>query len=178
MYVFFIMKRDCIHYSHSRKDIIDFIKIYQLNLDYEDLSKVELQQALYEHFNNISVNSDLDELKEFLTMSIPTKMNLNIEMKGHIYVKIQRLLFYCRNNYRIKRTGFTSMKEIMEDADFICQWGDLPSVRYVINKLNMDNKVKTRLVPKLSRIPRKNTVVSGCSGILKISKGSFLVKFE
>jgi hypothetical protein len=138
---------------------------------------MELQKALYEHFSNISVDGDINQLKDYLMMSIPSKMNLNVEKKELIYIKIQRLLFYCRNNYRIKKTGFTSMKEIVDDAEFICQWGDLPSVKYVINKLNTDNKVKNRLVPKMSRNPRKTSKNVG-EGILKTHRGDFLVKFE
>ena len=170
------MKKDCVHYSHSRKDIIDFINIYQLNLDYEDLSKVELHKVLYEHFGTISIDGDLNELKEYLKMSIPTKMNLNVEKKDNIYEIIKRLLFYCRNNFRIKKTDYSSMTDILFDANFICECGDLPSVRYVINKLNTDNKVKMKLIPKLSRKPRTNVIVS--NGILKTNKGHFLVKFE
>ena len=170
------MKRECIHYSHSRKDIIDFINIYQLKLDYEDLSKVELHKVLYEHFDTINVDGDINELKEYLMMSIPSKMNLNVEKKDNIYEIIQRLLFYCRNNFRIKKTEYSSMTDILFDANFICEYGDLPSVRYVINKLNTDNKVKINLIPKLSRKPRQNAVVT--EGILKTSRGQFLVKFE
>ena len=172
------MKRDVIHYSHSRKDVIDFIKIYKLSIDYEDLSKIELHKALYDHFKSISINGDLNELKQYLMMSIPTKMNLNIEKKEEVYVIIQRLLFYCRNNYRINKSVYGSMGEILKDAKFICQWGDLPSVRYVINNLNNDNKVKEVLVPRLSRTPRKNATQPSNGSTLKVERGEFLVKFQ
>ncbi len=164
-----------IHYSHSRKDMIGFIKIYELPLtDYENLSKVELAELLYNKLTTGAINSEIADLLNYLKMSMPRKCPV-CEIKKDIFNRIMNLKKYVFNNFKIKKTSYKSIRDINNDLEFISQYGDLPSVRYIVNKVNQDNKIKNKYDVSFSRQPR--CYIKDVNK-LNVMRGNFLIKFN
>ena len=170
-----IINRPNVHYTHSRKDMVGFIKIYDIPLtDYEDLGRSDLGIRLYDKLKSGAINSDIDELIQYLTMSMPRKAPV-CAIKKIIFDKIIQLKRYHYFNFKIKQTDYKSIKDIEADMDFITQYGDLPSVRYITNKINNDNKIKVKYEVEFSRQVR--TKVQDVNK-LNVMKGKYLIKFD
>ena len=164
-----------VHYTHSRKDILGFIKIYQIQLfNYEDSGRQELGSLLYDKLQHSNIDGDIDELISYLEMSMPRKMP-KTNIRKDIFERLLKLNLYYQSNFRIKKTPYKSIIEIYDDLLFIKDYGDLPSVRYIINRVNQDNKVKLKIEYKLSRIPR--TTIKDINKLNK-RNGHFLIKFD
>jgi len=164
-----------IHYSHSRKDMIGFIKIYEIPLtDYENLSKVELAELLYDKLTTGAINSEIADLLYYLKMSMPRKCPV-CHIKKDIFNRIMNLKKYVFYNFKIKKTSYKSIRDINIDLEFISQYGDLPSVRYIVNKVNQDNKIKNKYDVSFSRQPR--CYIKDVNK-LNVMKGNFLIKFN
>jgi len=164
-----------VHYTHSRKDMIGFIKIYDIGLtNYTELGRVELGELIYDKLNSGGRTSDIADLIYYLTMSMPRKAPI-CSIKKDIFDRLMKLKTYHKNNYKIKKSKYCNIKEIDEDMVYISEYGDLPSVRYIVNKINQDNKIKKKYEVKFSRQPR--CYVKDVNK-LNIMRGDFLIKFD
>jgi len=152
-----------IHKSHSKKDIMNVIKRFNLDIvNSQKYKKIELSALVVNQINllnEIEPCSDLCifnliDLINYLQSCNPKKL-LTIKEKNNIIMQCKRLKHYCINNFNINFTDFNDIEELYNIAFHINNYGDIPSVRKTIKLLMNDpNKIRT-LRPIISPIVQK-----------------------
>ena len=148
------------HKSHSRKDLIDIVKLFKLPIeDAEDYNKKDLTDEMIETLNRIdNIIPDeyyygienLQELKEYL-IKPNQKKTLSIKDKNEIMTMAKLIIQYCKGGYCTEISYFETMDEVYVEARRISQFGDIPSVRRMCNLLNNNPHTKERIYPVISK---------------------------
>jgi len=180
-----------IHYSHSRKELIELIHVFELNLDgYEALNRNDLGITLWAFLesqteipDNSELFKDLEELKMFLRNKSPCRV-IHAKDKLLFFDKIRELIYYCKDcNYIIFSSNFTTLEDIIKCANEIKIYGDEPSVRRALRLLNKDIKLKENIEPEIStyvlnRLKRKQEIIKKTKPSFKKHTGQFTVVFD
>ena len=135
-----------IHPSHSRKELIEIIEIFQIYQveDYRDLKKTTLSWNLWgvltdakyikpdnEHY----FISDVSELREYLRK--PSNRQIpNNAVREDVVARAKNILFYAKCGYCFIGSNYKTIDEVVADAHFIANYGDLPVVRRALKSLN------------------------------------------
>ena len=188
-----------IHTSHSRKDLIDLIDIYNLDennnylYNYLEMSKIVLSKLLWKSIqqldslsikdNDLFFIKDLDHLKEYISSRSPNKSIRGKDVL-HLYDKLKNLNFYVKKcGYNIHQSNYNCLNDIITDIDFVRQYGSLPAVRRVVKLINLDNQLKMSFECVMSQRQRKalelkEHIKKQTTPQFKIKKGQHIVIFE
>tara|TARA_R110000782_G_C14539262_1_gene383538 strand:- start:2 stop:556 length:555 start_codon:yes stop_codon:yes gene_type:complete len=149
-----------IHKTFTKKDLIDFIHVYDIPIeDPKQFNKAELGRILidllsaceYEitfsaDYPDFFQNSDLIEY-----LSVPkSNEELNYKEKTEMIQKAKRLINYARNGYQISFTDYLSIDEIYQDGILVANHCDIPTCRRAIDEINKDQKIRNKIVSKMS----------------------------
>ena len=182
----------CIHKSHSRRDLLEIIKLFKLPIeDAEDFKKKELGEALILALNNIDniipddffYNiSNLNELKEHLIKPNQKKM-LSIKDKADVMTAAKLIIAFCKGGYVIQISYFDSNDHLYTEARRIAQFGDIPSVRRMCELLNKNPYSQECVYPVISKkvqmdLDIKKMTKKKVHTSLHVKKGKVLVKFD
>lgn len=134
-----------IHKTHSKKELINIIKGYNIKINNpQALNKLELCALLVaqlKQMENLKIDPDLPflsliDLKMYLIKQNPKK-TLSIKDKSKVIMICRRIKHFSRNGYDIKNTEFyNTLDDLYVDAQYISHYGDIPSVRMALNELN------------------------------------------
>ena len=188
-----------IHSTHSRKELIDIIEIYQLqeNNDYlhnyDQMSKHILSKLLWKSIqemdtliindNDLFFFESLEHLKKFITSPTP-----NRQVRGKdilwLHEKIKNLNYYVNHcGYLVSQSNYDTLDDVIKDVNFVKQYGSLPAVRRVIRLINLDTKLTTTFECNLSQRQRKalelkEIIKKQTQPQFKIKKGTHTIIFE
>ena len=126
---------------------------------------------------------DLDDLREYLKNSSP-KQVLTIKEKDLIIDKAKKIIFFCQiAGYCIGSTTYATMDDVLEDADVIRKYGDLPTIRRAIKLLNkcsfINGKIELVMTYRCQqRLDRKNRIkANGLARMVK-AEGEYVLSFD
>jgi hypothetical protein len=154
-----------IHPTHPRKELIEVIELFQIFQvkNYKDLKKQELAQELWyvltkseyirpdrEHY----FVDDIHELREYL-MKPHNKQIPNAIVREDIIRRVKNLSFYAKTGYCFTGSNYDRIEEVVVDALFVANYGDLPAVRRAIRLLNEDLKMPMKIEPVLTQRTHK-----------------------
>jgi hypothetical protein len=151
-----------IHSSHSKKDLHEVIEVFQIYEieNYKIMKKCELAPLLEasldvrdyvpEDTNNFFIKN-LNDLKEYLTIPTTRQITSN-SVRFDVTDRVKNLLFYCRDcGYNVAVSNYNTQEDVIADATFISNYGDLPSSRRALKFYNMDPKAPTKIHPIMTR---------------------------
>ncbi len=178
--------------SHSKKTLCEIIEIFDLKIaDYINMNKKELSKSiLYELSKIDKIKEDNDyyfikdksELMEYLIQPDPSK-SLTVKEKDEVMNLAKFIIIYCNNDFFLSTSPFLDHDDMIKKAKYISAYGDIPSVRKAIDKLNRDPKVKESIELFMTtkckkKIERKKRLIQKQKNILTIKRGNFVVRFD
>lgn len=172
-----------IHKSHSKTDLIELINDLNLNIHFSHQdNKKNIQDKFIEfikgsldikkNFYNIN---DKDELIQYLKNPNPKK-TLTIKEKNNVMLICKHIIQYCKNNYDLSLCKYNKYQDLIDDMDYVKQFGDIPSVRRCCRLMNEDVKAggvkfKPLISPQVQRdLDEKITIKSRTMDILTIRR--------
>ena len=181
-----------IHKSHSKKDLNNIIETFKINIEnpkqykkkellrlltkeLDEMDEIEPETKYYLFYNII-------ELKDYLSQCNPKKL-LSIKEKSEIILHCKEIQQYIRNGFQIDYSIFDSEDEIHKLCKYIQPYGDIPSVRKALWKLQKHPMNKFNYEPKISKqtqaeLDRRELLKCKYPKKLTISSGKFLVTFD
>lgn len=158
MFCSFKYMADQIHKSFTKKDLIEFIQTYDIDIeDPRQYNKRVLSQLFVKNLeeNEISwtvdypdFNSSTDLLKYLGEQK--SNEELNYHEKSEMIQRAKKLLNYSRNGFMISFTDYMSIDEIYQDGILVANHCDIPTCRRSIEELNHDQKIRNKIEMKLS----------------------------
>ncbi len=134
--------------SHSKTDLIDLINDLDLPIvhshqdnkkDIHDKFKECLKKQLKIKDNFYKIKNK-DSLIFYLENKNPKKI-LSIKEKQNVMMICKKIIQYCKSDYDLTITNYNYQKELIDDMDYIKQFGDIPSVRRCCRLMNQDPKM-------------------------------------
>lgn len=185
---------ESIHSSHSKKEIQEIIEVFDFNIcNYKNMNKKDVSYHLmYElsKIDNIEPDNDFffiknkKELIEYLVNPDSSK-NLTIKEKNSVMEIAKYIMMYVKNGYYLSYSPFLDWDDMYKRANYIKDYGDIPSVRKAIDGFNTDPKMINRDKIKYimssrckKKLERKKRMVQKEKIALKIKKGVFIVHFD
>jgi hypothetical protein len=144
--------------SFSKTDLIDLINDLNLPVvhSHQD-NKKDIQDkfilAMNEKIeipNNFYKITNKEDLINYVENKNPKKI-LSIKEKQDVMKICKKIIQYCKSNYDLENTDYNTYQELIDDMDYIKQFGDIPSARRCCKLMNQD--VKTggiKFVPLIS----------------------------
>lgn len=137
-----------IHKSHSKNDLIDLINHLGLKIVFSHSdNKKDIQDKIKEYLrgdieikNNYFNIDDKDQLRVYLEKQNPKKL-LTTKEKNEVMNIAKFIINYCKAGYDLNCSKYNDIKEIIDDMDYIKQFGDIPSVRRCCKLLKDDVKL-------------------------------------
>ncbi len=180
-----------IHMSHSRKELLDIIRVFKLPITgRNDKNKKQLQEAIVEvvrFLDNIIPEDQYffikskEELIEYLIKSNPAK-TLTIKEKTDVMLTAKKLIGYSRNGYYLMPSGYMDAIDVYKDATYIAKFPEIPSVRKAIDLINQDPKMREKIemiIPRrIKKQLEKRKAVKQSSIPLYIKRGEFNITFD
>ncbi len=144
-----------INKTFTKKDLIEIIETYQIDIDDpSSLSKKELQRDLLEYLSDNEINYSentnqleclsSEELLNYLENEKPNT-DLNYREKGEMISLSKKIIHYCRNGFSIAFSEFNDIDEIYSKGLEIANHGDIPTCRRAIKELNKDTKIRNKI---------------------------------
>ena len=181
-----------IHTSHSRKELIQIIQ--QFNIDIPnciDLPKKEIQVLLANKLLEIQeideedeyfFVKDKNELVEYLSKPNQSKI-LTIKEKDNVMLTAKKIISYCKNTYFLTPYNYETFEDLLKEAEYIAKFGDIPSCRRAINMLNNDPKLDYNIEIVLSKrvkkdLQKKERLKLNSIPKAVIKRGNFVVYFD
>lgn len=180
-----------IHMTHSRKELLDIIRVFKLPItNKNDKNKKLLQDAIVEvvrFLDNVEpeqeyffINSK-EELIDYLERQNPAK-TLTIKEKQEVMLTAKKLIAYSRNGYYLIPQGYMDAIEVYKDATYIAKFPEIPSVRKAIELVNKDPKMREKIemvIPRrVKKQLEKRKAVKQSNIPLYIKRGEFLIEFD
>ena len=148
-----------IHKSFSKLELTEIIEDLSLSITFtRNDSKLILQEKLINYIKNNKIDiisnyykiKNQEELILFLTNSNPKK-TLSIKQKNDVMLIARNIINYTKVNYQIENSTYNNLKDLIDDLDYIKQFGDIPSVRRACRLMNLDNNfMANRFIPLIS----------------------------
>jgi len=167
-----------IHHSHSKKDLIKFIKNNKIKINkYETLNKQSIVAKLEEFLDdNVHINGKYLEKPNQLK-------SLSVKDKKDLMMKTKKIMSYVKNGCNLDRTFYHNENELNCDAYEISRFCDIPSCRRATNMINetlhKDKRYKLKISDDiLKELNDKKKLKSLSIPVLKVNSGSFSVLFE
>jgi hypothetical protein len=180
-----------VHMTHSRKELLDIIRVFKLPItNKNDKNKKQLQDAIIEvvrYLDNVEpeqeyffINSK-EELIDYLEKQNPAK-TLTIKEKQEVMLTAKKLIAYSRNGYYLIPQGYMDAIEVYRDATYIAKFPEIPSVRKAIELVNKDPKMREKIqmvIPRrVKKQLEKRKAVKQSNIPLYIKRGEFLIEFD
>lgn len=180
-----------IHKSHSKNELVKLIEVFKIDIkNPKKYKKTELSFILNDKLkliDNIEPHEELCiyniiDLRYYLSNINPKKI-LTIKEKNNVILICKKIKHFARNNFNLSATEYNSYEEIHEDAEYICKFGDIPSVRKSIKELNKNPMNPYEYKPIISEVMKKQleqkerlkrTNIYKC----EIKHGKFLITFD
>lgn len=184
-------KEFTIHMSHSRKELLDIIRVFSLPISNKnDKNKKQLQDAIVEtvrFLDNVQpedeyffVNSK-EELIDYLQKQNPAK-TLTIKEKTDVMLIAKKLIGYARNGYYLLPSGYMDTIDVFKDASYIAKFPEIPSVRKAVELINLDPKLRDKIEMTIPRRVKKQLEkrkkVKQKNIPLYIKRGEFILDFS
>jgi len=187
-----------IHKSHTKKDLIEIIEVFNFQKDIEnylEYNKDTLTTLLDIHLRTIIEIKpekeyfefdDINDLREYLKLSSP-KQVIPIKEKDIIIDKAKQLIFYCRICGFQLGYYYDTIEDVIADANYIKKYGDIPTIRRALRLVNEDGKIINKIKPIITyrtqqRINKKEQLKKDglCTYTVKKAKEGkpFLVSFD
>tara|TARA_R110000868_G_scaffold17556_6_gene76782 strand:+ start:1933 stop:2490 length:558 start_codon:yes stop_codon:yes gene_type:complete len=183
-----------IHTSHSRKELIQIIQQFNIDItNCNDLPKKEIQILLSNKLIEMPDDSfkeedeyffvkDKTELLEYLAKPNQSKI-LTIKEKDNVMLTAKKIISYCKNSYYLTPYNYETFEDLLKEAEYISKFGDIPSCRRAINMLNQDPKLDHKIEVVLSKrvkkeLQKKEQLKMNCIPRAIIKKGHFVVDFS
>ena len=183
-----------IHKSHTKKDLIEIIEVFELKdiQNYRELNKDTLVSLLDLHLRTIADITpnleyfdleDLDDLRTYLKNPSP-KQVLNIKEKDKVIDKAKHIIFFCRiTGYTLGATTYSTKEEVLEDAMYIRKYGDISTIRRALKLLGNWSELEEPITPVLTyrcqqRLDRKKQLKANSLAKMKKSQGKFVLSFD
>ncbi len=184
-------KNFSIHMTHSRKELLDIIRVFNLPISNKnDKNKKQLQDAIVEtvrFLDNVEPEQDYffinskEELIEYLQKQNPAK-TLTIKEKQDVMMIAKKLVGYSRNGYYLIPQGYMDTVEVYKDASYIAKFPEIPSVRKAIELVNKDPKLRDKIemvIPRrVKKQIEKRKAVKQKNIPLYIKRGEFILTFD
>lgn len=134
--------------SHSKTDLIELINDLNLPIvhSHQD-NKSDIQEKfktciaskfdIIDNFYNIKSK---DDLIYYLENKNPKK-TLTIKEKQNVMLICKRIIQYCKSDFDLTVTDYDDQQELIDDMDYIKQFGDIPSARRCCRLINEDPKM-------------------------------------
>lgn len=138
-----------IHKSHSKNDLIDIINHLGLPVVFshqdnkkniQDKIKISMKEDFKIKKNYFNID-DKDQLIVYLEKQNPRK-TLTTKEKNDVMSISKFIINYCKSGYDIDCSKYNELQEIIDDMDYIKQFGDIPSVRRCCKLLKDDVKLE------------------------------------
>ena len=186
-----LTKQFTIHMSHSRKELLDIIRVFNLPIpNKNDKNKKSLQDSIVEtvrFLDNVQpedeyffVNSK-EELIDYLQKQNPAK-TLTIKEKTDVMLIAKKLIGYSRNGYYLLPSGYMDTIDVFKDASYIAKFPEIPSVRKAVELINLDPKLRDKIEMTIPRRVKKQLEkrkkVKQKSIPLYIKRGEFILEFS
>jgi|TARA_E500000318_G_C3555210_1_gene210780 hypothetical protein len=180
-----------VHMTHSRKELLDIIRVFKLPItNKNDKNKKQLQDAIIEvvrYLDNVEpeqeyffINSK-EELIDYLERQNPAK-TLTIKEKQEVMLTAKKLIAYSRNGYYLIPQGYMDAIEVYKDATYIAKFPEIPSVRKAIELVNKDPKMREKIemvIPRrVKKQLEKRKAVKQSNIPLYIKRGEFVIEFD
>ena len=181
-----------IHKSHSKKELCDIIKTFEIDIDKpETMKKTQLVSKLTTELQNMdTIKPELDiyvfynfiDLQDYLSTCNPKK-RFTIKQKNEVILNCRKIQQYIKSGYFVNGSSFTSLDEIHELAKSLLHAGDIPSVRRMCRELNKDPKTTDKFIPILSKQTKRELEIrenlkKTYSQKLEVKSGTFIVSFS
>jgi hypothetical protein len=181
-----------IHTSHSRKELIQIIQQFKIDIpNCNDLPKKEIQILLSNKLLEIDeINEeeeyffvkDKNELVEYLSKPNQSKI-LTIKEKDNVMLTAKRIISYCKNSYFLTPYNYETFEDLLKEAEYISKFGDIPSCRRAINMLNNDPKLDYKIQVVISKrvkkeLEKKEKLKLNSIPKATIKTGKFVVYFD
>jgi hypothetical protein len=170
-----------IHKSFSKNDMIELIEVFRMDIDYFDISKAKLSKKLLQYINDNEIFkpyieyfiNNKDELIDYL--SKPNQMKVSTYQKKEIMYIAKNILLYCKQN-SFYNTTFVDIHELKESVNYIKFYGDIPTVRRALTKLNslkLFDEIKIDISPKVKYELDKREKLKKIKPIVQFKYGKF-----
>ena len=180
-----------VHMTHSRKELLDIIRVFKLPItNKNDKNKKQLQDAIVEvvrYLDNVEPEQEYffinckEELIDYLERQNPAK-TLTIKEKQEVMLTAKKLIAYSRNGYYLIPQGYMDAIEVYKDATYIAKFPEIPSVRKAIELVNKDPKMREKIemvIPRrVKKQLEKRKAVKQSNIPLYIKRGEFLIEFD
>ena len=181
-----------IHTSHSRKELIQIIQQFKIDIpNCNDLPKKEIQILLSNKLLEIDeikeedeyfFVKDKNELIEYLSKPNQSKI-LTIKEKDDVMTTAKKIISYCKNSYFLTPYNYETFEDLLKEAEYIAKFGDIPSCRRAINMLNQDPKLDHKIDIVLSKrvkkeLEKKEQLKLNSIPRAVIKKGHFVITFD
>jgi len=179
------------HMTHSRKELLDIIRVFKLPIpNKNDKNKKQLQESIVEvvrfldtiqHEQEYFFINSKEELIDYLIKQNPAK-TLTIKEKQDVMMIAKKLISYSRNNYFLMPSGYMDTIEVYKDATYIAKFPEIPSVRKAIELTNKDPKIREKIemvIPRrVKKQLEKRKAVKQAAIPLYIKHGEFILDFD
>ncbi len=180
-----------IHKSFTKKDIQEFISIYDIPIDdAKQYNKNDLSSLFVETLQeyDISWNSDYpefynnDDLLKHLTEQ-KSNEELDYKEKSEMIQKAKKIINYARNGYMISFTEYLSHDAIYQDGIIVSNNCDIPTCRRAIDELNKDPKIRNKIEKKISpkmkkKLDQKKINKNELNPKFKFRRGHYEITFD
>lgn len=162
-----------IHPSHSKKDLVKIINELKLDID-TTLTRFEIVRIFHK-------NKLLEEYNLHFLCEENKNKPLSIKEKNNVILKAKQINSLQKNGFNFNKSLFLDDDEVISTAFYICEHGDISSVRRAIKFVN--EHYEMNIVCKISKDTRqhldiKEDIKSNSVPCIQIKKGNFLVQFD
>ena len=160
-----------IHNSYHKKELVDIIKKYQLDIDIYQ-TRADICRDLLLHINENKLN--------YLLKPNPVK-KISVKQREEINIYSKAIISFCKNGCNIKKSDFKKFEDVVHTANYISQFGDITSVRRALKMLK--EKCDINITPVISpeikfKLDKKEELKKLSVGSLQIKRGHFTVVFD
>ena len=184
-----------INKSHSKNDLIDLINTLDLKVVFSHCdNKASLQSKILELLQNKELQKPFKvenfykiktytDLRMYLKQKNPKK-SLSVKEKSDIMAICKHIISHCNVGYNLDLgTHYKTKQEIIDDMNYIKQFGDIPSVRRACRLINKYEKTEEQFVPIISpqiqkKLQEKVYTQQTIAGKLKVKRGEIIVSFD
>lgn len=170
-----------IHKSFSKNDMIELIEVFKMDIDYFDISKINLSNKLLKYINENEIFTphieyfinNKEELIDYL--SKPNQMKVSTYQKKEIMFIAKNILVFCKQN-TLHNTTFGDTLEMIESANYIKYYGDIPTVRRALklfNQKKITDEIKIEISPKVEFEIQKKQNLKKEKPIVEFVTGKF-----
>jgi hypothetical protein len=186
-----------IHVSHTRKEMIDIIEIYEFYkypalVDYIEMGKQEITFNLWSILTDDSLPlpkddkymffTDVENIRAYLLRPSPNRQITSKTLLS-INEKVKNLVYYCKKcNFEISLSNYDSLSDVIDHANEIRIYGNMPNVRRAIKLVNRDVKIKEPIEVIMSQKVRRTLLhqeklKKDTTPSFKVKRGKHVVVF-